>query len=210
MTVKKSVPFPREGDFRQYRNCTFVISVGAGGFTALKKQGNILRRGPEVSPAPLGSTGRLSCQAMASLIRERELVLGGVEASVSKPCFYFDSFSADCLSPSSSHWSHQSDRRSASIRLINDIYVTGKLLLSANHRIYEWVFRDRPWRSETNGGTGRQRNPEAIRKSFSAACPHVRAVGRAPFPVWVKLTNARADLLGSCRPTSRSSGVRRG
>lgn len=140
----------------------------------LKKQGNILGRGPEVSPAPLGSTGSLSRPAMASLIREREVVLGGVEASAPEPCFYFDSFPADRLSPSSrssSHRSHQSDRRSASIRLINGIYVTGKLLLSANHRIYEWVFRDRPWCSETNGRTGpQQRNLDAARKSFSVAC----------------------------------------
>lgn len=75
-------------------------------------------------------------------MRERELVSGGVVgASASEPCFYFDGFSADRPPPSSrssSRWSHQSDRRSASIRLINDIYATGKLLLSANHRISEW------------------------------------------------------------------------
>lgn len=127
------------------------------------------------------------CQAMASLIGERERVLGGVvDASASEPSFYFEGFSADRPSPSSqssSHRSHQSDRRSASIRLINGIYVAGKLLLSANHRIYEWVLRDRPWRWETNGGAGPRRDPGAVRKGFRAACgPHSPAVRRAALP----------------------------
>lgn len=83
---------------------------------------------------------------------------------------------------------HQSNRHSASCCLINDIYVTGKLLLSANHRICTSV-------SLTDPRAPRQIEGRARRSTWTL-CLHVspRHLGLRASPPFSCLGEVNSDL----------------
>lgn len=129
------------------------------------------------------STGMLNHQPMTLLIKKKSTtdLSTTVHVPAFKSCFYFDGSSAQRLPLSSPALvCHQSDRHSASCRLINDIYVRGKLLLSANHRICESAALTDPRAPETNGGTGSPRNLDAMSKRLSAASGPPRVPSNPP------------------------------